>query len=170
MTGFRKRKQQRRKEAVKSLEKLQRENKLEERAERREARREQFNLAYDSPDDAHGNDLDSGNAKQIEKIFDGDEMTSTVRVSAISTGLEEDEEHITQLLHDKSSTKMRTIQAEKDKKHGKGHKMSKTSLAVLSNTRLKIEGKKKFSAQNSKRNSKGMPTSKGKERNKRGKR
>ena len=33
MTGFRKRKQQRRKEAIKSLEKLQRESRLEERAE-----------------------------------------------------------------------------------------------------------------------------------------
>jgi hypothetical protein len=33
VTGFRKRKQQRRKEAIKSLEKLQRENVLEERAE-----------------------------------------------------------------------------------------------------------------------------------------
>ena len=33
VTGFRKRKQQRRKEAVKSLEKLQREQRLEERAE-----------------------------------------------------------------------------------------------------------------------------------------
>ena len=33
VTGFRKRKQQRRKEAIKSLEKLQRESRLEERAE-----------------------------------------------------------------------------------------------------------------------------------------
>jgi hypothetical protein len=33
VTGFRKRKQQRRKEALKSLEKLQRESRLEERAE-----------------------------------------------------------------------------------------------------------------------------------------
>lgn len=167
MTGFRKRKQQRRKEAVKSLEKLQRENMLEERAERREARREQYNLSYD--DDINTKKEAFDQKEEEERTFDGREMRSTVKVSAISTVFEEEEdERLKHCLTIQSDSGGKLDKTNRQKKNGTGHRLSKTALAVLSNTRLKIDGKRKFSVPNPRRHTKGLAIPKGKEKNKTG--
>lgn len=175
VTGFRKRKQQRRKEAVRSLEKLQRENKLEERAERREARREQFDLKCDGEDSIDGNsargERDCENPKNVEQVFDGHETRSTVKVSVITTEFEEDEKQDKRMkttFNSNVGSSSKSVEVDRQKKNGTGHKLSKTALAVLSNTKLKIEGKRKFSVHNAKKNMKSGSLSKGNDRHKKG--
>jgi len=174
VTGFRKRKQQRRKEAVKSLEKLQRENKLEERAERREARREQYDLGYDYKIVGDGSKLSEiefvGGKKDEERIFDGQEMRSTVKVSVIPTAFDEDGEQTKSRLNPRRDSNARQDEIDKQKKTRTGHKLSKTALSVLSNTKLKIEGKRKFPMSSGKKNTKTGGSSRGKDRLKRGRR
>ncbi|WPT11105.1 hypothetical protein PSENEW3n2_00002276 [Picochlorum sp. SENEW3] len=143
VTGFRKRKQQRRKEAIKSLEKLQRENVLEERAERREARRQQYNL---KDNEESGSESESG--EERVSVFDGREMRSTVKVCALSTGDDSDEEQMLAASAErKKSMHQKSTDSAADGKSAKpAHKLSKTALTVLSNTKMKVEGKKKFSS------------------------
>jgi ribosomal RNA-processing protein 17 len=165
VTGFRRRKQQRRKEAVKSLEKLQRENKLEERAERREARREQYDLG-DNNESANTSTKNGGeNPNNMEQVFYGCDTRSTVKISVIPTAFEEEGvKQITSQLDLTTGSNTKHAKIDQQKRGRAGHKLSKTALAVLSNTKLKIEGKRKFSASSGKKNTKSTGSSQGKER------
>ena len=140
--GFRKRKQQRRKEAVKALEKLSKEQKIEERAERRQAKREQYEKflppdTVDNEDEDPGGDADGG-----EREFDDGWKRQTVKVTAIRT--EEDEEFEEQLERRKKALAVKARTAEDDGKGGVRKKMTKKGMSVLNNTKMKLMGKHRF--------------------------
>ena len=143
--GFRKRKQQRRKEAVKALEKLSKEQKIEERAERRQAKREQYEKflppdAKDSKDEANGGDDVDEDGDELE--FDDGSKRQTVKVTAIRT--EEDDEFEEQLERRKKALAAKANAAEDDGKGGIRKKMTKKGLSVLNNTKMKLIGKHRF--------------------------
>ncbi|DBA98466.1 hypothetical protein WJX82_002058 [Trebouxia sp. C0006] len=95
LTGFRQRKQKRRKEAAKQIEKKERQAKLQERAERRQALREKLNLdQFDSDPDAPDTSRqapckDAAKPSQVSIRNFGD-YTSVVTVEPF--GLNEDSE------------------------------------------------------------------------------
>lgn len=114
--------------------------------QRREARRQQYNLKEDDHD-ASG----SESGEERVSVFDGREMRSTVKVCALSAGGDSDEEQmLAASAQRKKSMQQKSTDAAVEGKSGKpSHKLSKTALAVLSNTRMKVEGKKKFSSSSS---------------------
>eukprot|EP00890_Picochlorum_soloecismus_P000944 jgi/Picsp_1/1850/NSC_05317-R1_hypothetical protein CHLNCDRAFT_132888 [Chlorella variabilis] len=150
VTGFRKRKQKRRKEALKSLERIQRDQKLEERAERREAKREQYNLTeIHSTENEHQEEKDN-----VTKVFQSSEMVSTVHVTPIYQDSDDEMGAIVNKSMD-ASINAGTGQSSRGKKEEKmarnkpgGTRLSKAALDILTNTRLKVQGKKKFSKNN----------------------
>ena len=141
VTGFRKRKIQRRKEAVKQLEKLSKEQKLEERAERKAAKREQYErfLKPVVPDnDADDADDSAGE----ERAFDDGSKRQTVRVMPIRT--EEDEEAFEAQLERKKKALAASKTDSKTDDDGLRKKMTKKGLSVLTNTKMKLMGKHRF--------------------------
>lgn len=140
VTGFRKRKIQRRKEAVKQLEKLSKEQKLEERAERKAAKREQYErfLKPVVPDD-DADDADDSAGE--ERAFDDGFKRQTVRVMAIRT--EEDEEAFEAQLERKKKA-LAASKTDSKTDDGLGKKMTKKGLSVLTNTKMKLMGKRRF--------------------------
>ena len=144
--GFRKRKQQRRKEAVKALEKLSKEQKIEERAERRQAKREQYEKflppdVRDSEDENGGCDgCDGGDDAGDEREFEDGSKRQTVKVTAIRT--EQDDEFEEQLVRRKKA--MAASEMEDDGKGGIRKKMTKKGMSVLNNTKMKLMGKHRF--------------------------
>lgn len=141
--GFRKRKQQRRKEAVKALEKLSKEQKIEERAERRQAKREQYEKFMQPDVNESDDEADDGNSEGDEREFDDGSKRQTVRVMAIRT--EEDEEEFEeQLERRKKALAAKSNAIEGEEKGGIRKKMTKKSMSVLNNTKLKLMGKHRF--------------------------
>ena len=140
VTGFRKRKIQRRKEAVKQLEKLSKEQKLEERAERKAGKREQYErfLKPVVPDD-DADDADDSAGE--ERAFDDGSKRQTVRVMAIRT--EEDEEAFEAQLERKKKA-LAASKTDSKTDDGLGKKMTKKGLSVLTNTKMKLMGKRRF--------------------------
>lgn len=145
MTGFRKRKQKRRKEAIQSLEKIQREQRIEERAERREAKRRQWNLDDDGVGVGVGGAAGEGGEKV--QVFESEAMMSTVRVIPMVNESDDEEGQVAGRRPLSSVVEGATIgkgqQSGRDVVGGKGARLSKSALAILSNTKLKVQGKKK---------------------------
>lgn len=139
VTGFRKRKQMRRKEAVKALEKLGREQKVEERAERRLAKREQYEQFLHPEEKNLESDVTEDQCDELE-FEDESSRVQTVRITTIRT--EEEEEDFKERLQ----RKKKAIAANEEKKiNDAKKKMTKKGLSVLANTKLKLQGKSKFS-------------------------
>ena len=108
--------------------------------------------------------------KEVTRVFEGNDMTSTVRVTAIET---EDDVDERALVAQRVLEKKKKKEAEEVEENGhvykKGHhKLSKKALSVLTNTKMKLQGKKKF-AGTSKQVKGGKKNSAGKDAHRRGK-
>lgn len=117
--------------------------------QRREAKREQYNLTEISPtENEHQEEKDN-----VTKVFQSAEMISTVHVTPICQ--DSDDEMGVVAKKDRSmdvqSSSSKGSKVEQDKvarnKPG-GARLSKAALDILTNTRLKVQGKKKFSKSN----------------------
>lgn len=161
ITGFRKRKQARRKDALSNLEKKQRQQRIEERAERRLAQKEQLNLAKYSTD-SDQEEEDNGVAKRPQvQVYNAGGLTSTVTVAPIKVGSDselednnDEEDYDDDALPEMpAAAQARKMEKEKQRARDREReeasrtavaptKLSKTSLRVMLKTKAKIAGKK----------------------------
>lgn len=146
---------------MKQLEKLSKEQKVEERAERRQAKREQYEkfLRPEPTVNAGGEEADEDLGGE-ERAFDDGSKRQTVRVTTIRTE-DEDEEFEARL-----ERKKKALEAAKVSTDDKGiiKKMTKKGMSVLTNTKMKLMGKHRFDGAKRKKKdteSKGGPAGKG---------
>ncbi len=175
VTGFRRRKAARRKEALRGLEQQERVQKLEERAVRRAALRAELgddsggDGGGDGDDAPSGSDSSDGEGGGGVRVFSGGGLTSTVTVQRIGGG-ESDEEGAAaarrrpppqpkalkswQRPRDAHAPKLKPWQQKKADKAAAAEeageeagpkKMTKHSLRVLTKTRMKLDGSAKKS-------------------------
>ncbi|KAG7666630.1 hypothetical protein NADE_003573 [Nannochloris sp. 'desiccata'] len=162
ITGFRKRKQARRKDALSNLEKKQRQQRIEERAERRLAQKEQLNLAKYATDSDQEEEEDNGVAKRPQiQVYNAGGLTSTVTVAPIKVGSDselednnDEEDYDDDALPEMpAAAQARKMEKEKQRARDREReeasrtavaptKLSKTSLRVMLKTKAKIAGKK----------------------------
>lgn len=149
LTGFRKRKNQRRKDALQQLESRQRQQRLEERAERRENYKKQLALLEDGDlleeeeeeKEEEKEEEDRINAKV--QTYKAGQLISTVTVCPLVTkssssdedgggedGGGDDDNHV---IYENSL---------KPRHHHPLKKMTKAALKAMAKTKLKLEGKK----------------------------
>lgn len=115
--------------------------------QRREAKREQYNLTEISPtENEHQEEKDN-----VTKVFQSAEMISTVHVTPICQDSDDEMGAFGKKDRSIDAQGSKGSKVEKDKmarnKPG-GSRLSKAALDILTNTRLKVQGKKKFSKSN----------------------
>lgn len=141
LTGFHKRKQQRRKDALKQLEKRQKFQRIEDRAEKREAFKKQLGL---EDQDLHKNINDNDDDKEPEvQVFDAGKLVSTVTVCPLKTGDTSSEEEEKDSDNDDNDKKGDKKQYPEPVAKHQYKKMTKGALRALTKTSIKLGKVKK---------------------------
>jgi ribosomal RNA-processing protein 17 len=141
LTGFHKRKQQRRKDALKQLEKRQKFQRLEDRAEKREAFKKQLGLEDQDLYNNNNNDGDDDDKEPEVRVFDAGNLVSTVTVCPLKTGDTSSEEEDNDNNNDDKKGDEKQY-PEPVVKHQYA-KMTKGALRALTKTSIKLGKVKK---------------------------
>lgn len=106
----------------------------------------------------------------MTRVFEGKEMTSTVKVTAIETEDDIDDRVKRRMLEMNKKKKQDEEEGnESVNKNHKHHKLTKKALSVLTNTKMKLQGKKKFAGSAKQVSKGGKKNLSGKDSHRRGK-
>ena len=127
-------------------------------------------MGEDDNNNNNNNDDDDCGEPTMTRVFEGKEMTSTVKVTAIETEDDIDDRVKRRMLEMNKKKKQDEEEGnESVNKNHKHHKLTKKALSVLTNTKMKLQGKKKFAGSAKQVSKGGKKNLSGKDSHRRGK-